>query len=94
MSYRVLTVGIDPSHLMTRQALLSSRGYDTHVATPHEVEEKSYPGRFDLVILSVMLSQEEKHRVRSKLPAETKVVALTSLVMPDELLRIVAEALP
>jgi hypothetical protein len=93
MRYRVLTVGIDMGLLETRQALLTSRGYDSVIATPEDVDEKLSSGRFDLVILSVMLSEEEKRRIEAKLPAGTRPLVLETLVWPEELLRRVAEAL-
>jgi DNA-binding response OmpR family regulator len=90
---RVLTVGIDVGLLSTRQALLTSRGYDSLIATPRDVDEKLRSGRFDLVILSAMLSQEEKRRIQAKLPAGTRALVLESLVWPNELLHMLAEAL-
>jgi DNA-binding response OmpR family regulator len=93
MRYRILTVGVDVSLLSTRQALLTSCGYDSLIATPEDVDEKLNAGKFDLVILSVMLSHEEKHRIQAKLPAGTRPLVLETLVWPKELLRMVAEAL-
>jgi hypothetical protein len=93
MQYRVLTVGIDVDLLSTRQALLTSRGYDSLIATPNDVDEKLDSGRFDLVILSALLSQEEKHHIQEKLPAGTRPLVLETLVWPKELLRMVGEAL-
>jgi DNA-binding response OmpR family regulator len=93
MRHRVLTVGIDVVLLTTRQALLASRGYDSLIATPRDVDEKLQSGRFDLVILSVMLSQEEKRQILTKLPAGTRSLVLDTLVWPDKLLSMVAEAL-
>jgi DNA-binding response OmpR family regulator len=89
----VLSVGIDPGLLKTRQALLASRGYDSVIATPEDVDEKLHSGTFDLVILSVMLSQQDKHLIQAKLPASTRLLVLETLVWPNELLRLVAEAL-
>jgi hypothetical protein len=40
-----------------------------------------------------MLLQQDQDKIRTKTPPGTKVVAVTTLMMPDELLRIVAEAL-
>jgi DNA-binding response OmpR family regulator len=93
MRYRVLTVGIDVGLLATRQALFASRGYNSLIATPEDVDERLQSGRFDLVILSVMLSQEEKRHIQAKLPAGTRALVLKTLVWPNELLRKVAEAL-
>jgi hypothetical protein len=93
MRYRILSVGIDMGLLATRQALLTSRGYDAVIATPGDVDQKLHSGGFDLVILSTMLSQEEKRRIQAKLPASTRPLVLETLVMPSELLHMVAEAL-
>jgi hypothetical protein len=50
-------------------------------------------GRFDLVILSVMLSEEEKRRIQAKLSAGTRSLVLKTVVWPDELRHTVVEAL-
>ena len=93
MRYRVLTVGTDVDLLETRQALLASRGYDPLIATLEDVDEKLRSDRFDLVILSAMLSEEEKRHVQAKLPACTRTLVLETLVWPADLLHNVAEAL-
>jgi hypothetical protein len=93
MLYRVLFVGIDVGLLEARQRLFASRGYDSRVATPWDIDEKLQFGGFDLVILSVMLSQEEKRQIQAKLPAGTRQLVLKTLVWPEELLIMVAEAL-
>jgi hypothetical protein len=79
--------------LRLAQALLASRGHESLITTPEDVDEKLRSGTFDLVILSVMLSPEDKRLIRPKLPAGTRVLVLETLVLPNELLRMVAEAL-
>ena len=81
------------SLLSTRQALLRSRGYDSLIATLQDFDEKLRSGKFDLIVFSVTLSQEEKHHIQAKLPDSTRLLELEALVWPEELLRIVAEAL-
>jgi hypothetical protein len=93
MRYRVLIVGIDVDLLEIRQVLLNSWGYDSQIATPEDVDEKLQSGRFDLVIFSVTLSQEEKRQIQDKIPAGARSLVLKTLVWPDELRRTVAEAL-
>jgi DNA-binding response OmpR family regulator len=93
MRFRVLIVGTDVDLLMIRQVLLTSWGYDSQIATPEDVDEKLQSGRFDLVILSVTLSQEEKRRIQAEVPNDTRALVLKTLVWPDELRRMVAEAL-
>jgi DNA-binding response OmpR family regulator len=90
---RVLSVGIDPGLLKSRQALLASGGYDSVIATSEDVDEKLRSGTFDLVILSVMLSEEEKRLVQAKLHAGTRLLVLETFVWPNDLLRMVADAL-
>jgi hypothetical protein len=68
MGYRILSVGTDVKLLETRHALLASRGYDSLIATPEDVDEKVNSGRFDLVILSAMLRSEKKRRIQAKFP--------------------------
>jgi DNA-binding response OmpR family regulator len=93
MGYRVLSVGVDPGLLTTRRAVLASSGHDSLIATPHDVDEKLNSDRFDLVILSAMLNLEEKRRIQEKLPPGTRAMVLETMVWPDELLRMVAQAL-
>jgi DNA-binding response OmpR family regulator len=93
MRYRVLSVGTDISHLASRQALLASSGYDSEIATMQDFDEKLHSASFDLVIISAMLSPEDKRNIQAKLPADTRSLVLTKLVWPAELLQLVAEAL-
>jgi hypothetical protein len=72
--------------------LLVSRGYDSVIATPEDLDETLRSARFDLVILSAMLSQEEKRHIQAKLPAGTRRLVLETLVWPNELLRMVAKS--
>jgi DNA-binding response OmpR family regulator len=90
---RILCVGVDPRLLKSRQMILASRGYDASTATSLNVDTKLAAGTFDLVILSAMLSDEEKSRVESILPPETKVISLTTLVHPDDLFELVTRAI-
>jgi DNA-binding response OmpR family regulator len=78
---------------MIRQVLLTSWGYDSLIATPEDVDEKLQSGKFDLVILSLMLGQEVKRQIQDKLPAGTRPLLLKTVVWPEELRRTVAEAL-
>ena len=79
--------------LQIRQVLLNSWGYDSLIATPEDVDEQLESGRFDLVILSVTLGQEDKRRIQAKLPSGTRTLLLKTLVWPEDLRHTVAEAL-
>jgi hypothetical protein len=91
--YRVLAVGTDVGLLKTRRALLVSGGYDSVIATPEDCDEKLQSGGFDLIILSMLLSENEQRDIQAKLPIGTRTLVLKTLVRPDEFLRMVAEAL-
>jgi hypothetical protein len=93
MRYRILSIGTDLGLLKTRQAVLDACGYDSVIATPEDLEEKLRFGRFDLAILSRTLSEEQKRDIQAKLPAGTRPLVLDTLVFPDQLHRLVAEAL-
>jgi hypothetical protein len=93
MRYRVLIVGIDVDLLEIRQVLLNSWGHDSLIATPEDFDQKLQSGTFDLVILSGVLSKEQKRQIQDKLPAGTRPLVLETVVWPDELRRTVAQAL-
>jgi hypothetical protein len=82
---RILSVGTDPGLLKSRQAVLASQ--------PEDVDETLRSGTFDLVILSMMLSEEETRRIQASLPAGTRPLVLDKFVWPKDLLHLVAEAL-
>jgi hypothetical protein len=46
-----------------------------------------------LIILSAMLSQEEKRHIGARIPASTRPLVLETLVWPEELLSSVSKAL-
>jgi hypothetical protein len=73
--------------------LLTSWGYDSLIATPEDVDEKLRSGRYDLLILSLLLGREDKRQIQAKVPACTCPLVLGKLIWPDELRRTVAEAL-
>ncbi len=91
--HRILSVGTDLGLLKTRRAVLDSCGYDSATATPEDFEEKLRFSSFDLVILSMMLSDQQKRDIQAKLPTGTRSLVLETMVRPDELLSMVAEAL-
>jgi len=91
-SPRILSVVSDPVLLRTRQEVLIAQGYDADSALPSEVDEK-LKSNFHLVILSATLDEEEKARIREKVPAHIKVLNLDTLLWPDELLRMIDTAL-
>jgi hypothetical protein len=74
--------------------LLVSGGYDAVITTPEEFDGAFNSGGFDLIILSMLLSEKEKRDIEAKLPIGTRRLVLKTLVRPDELLRMITETLP
>jgi len=91
-SKSILCVGKDIEFLTVRCAVLACEGYAADWATPDDFPQKLSERRFDLVILSAVLSAEEKRRIHAMIPPEVKVIDLDRLVVPTELLRLVAES--
>lgn len=63
------------------------------IATPEDLDEKLHSTKFDLVILSAMLGQEDRGQILADLPVGARPLVLETLVWPSELLRMVTEAL-
>jgi DNA-binding response OmpR family regulator len=89
---RILCVGTDEQMLSTRCAVLNARGYASQSATPIDVDERLRASEFDLVILSVMLSDREKQRIKANLPSGSRVLDLDTLVFPAELFGLIRRA--
>ncbi|HTZ60940.1 MAG TPA: hypothetical protein VMB49_22680 [Acidobacteriaceae bacterium] len=87
---RILCVGVDQQLLEIRCTLLQKSGYAAQFAMPAEIDEGE---QFDLVILSLMLSNQQKEIAEAKIPPGTRILALDALVLPEELLRMVSGAL-
>ena len=90
---QIVCVGIDRTLLDSRCAVLAHHGYDARPVVFLENEDLLKTAEGDLIILSAMLSEEEKARVLRAIPASTRTLMLDSLIFPSELLRRVAELL-
>jgi DNA-binding response OmpR family regulator len=88
---QILCVGIDHTLLDSRCAVLARHGYDARPAMLLEAEDLLMSAGFDLIILSAMLSAEEKSRVLRAIPGSSRTLVLEPLVTPPELLRKVGE---
>jgi hypothetical protein len=82
---RLLCVGTELDSLQTRCAVLNHSGYDAKSATVREAEILLGTELFDLVIVSALLSQEEKGSVISA-AGETPTLVLEGVTFPRELL--------
>ena len=84
-SLKILCVGHDVTLLATRCAVLTSCGYRAAFTSPAHFKARLREIHFDLVVLSLLLSDSEKNRIRTAIPPSTRVMALDCLVLPGEL---------
>jgi hypothetical protein len=82
---RLLCVGKELDHLRSRCAVLESAGYDAKSAPVAEAEVLLRTEKFDLIIVSVHVSQDELSRVTSA-AGETPILVLEGITFPAELL--------
>jgi hypothetical protein len=82
---RLLCVGLDLNLLQIRCAVLKSAGYDAELATVAEAEILLRTEKFDLVIVSAIMSQKEKGSVISAAGA-TPMLVLDGVMFPLNLL--------
>jgi hypothetical protein len=77
----------------TRCSVLKQAGYDASGAALAEAEILLRNQAFNLIILSATLNHEEKHRIMTAAGGKTKILPLSELTMPLELLSEVAKQL-
>jgi DNA-binding response OmpR family regulator len=87
---RILCIEKDLALVETRCSVLEQAGYD---ASPIEAESLLHSQAFDLIILSATLNHEEKRRIIAAAGSKIKILALSELTMPLELLSEVAKLL-
>ena len=90
---RVLCVGTDLKLQELRRLVLNSHGYETEIALPQNVNRDLLSRDFDVAILSVMLSGDQRTRILALMPLRTQTLVLETIVMPDELLGMINRAL-
>jgi hypothetical protein len=93
MPPRLLCLGKEQDSLQTRCAVLSHSGYDTKSATVAEGELLLRTEKFDLIIVSAFLSNEEKDCVILA-AGDTPALVLEGFTFAEELLAQVARILP
>jgi DNA-binding response OmpR family regulator len=75
MATRILSIGIDASALKTRCEVLKTAGYEAQCAVSEAAEDVLKTERFDLVILSVFLTDEDKALFARIVADEARVCA-------------------
>src|ERR1700760_4259412 len=89
---KILSVGNDIVLLTARHQILLSHGYEAEYALPAQAEVRIASGHFDLLILSATISNRDKERIRIAAANGTRVLDLTTIVWPAELLEMIQTA--
>jgi hypothetical protein len=88
---KILCVELDLFVLESRCAILKMSGYDSMSTSPQLAEILLRSQKFDLIVLS-MLSDSDLHRIVN-FSDGAEVLVLEELIMPSELLSLVAQRL-
>ena len=92
-SARILCIGKDSGLLRSRCAVLGHAGYDARYVMYPDAERLLTHEPFDLIILSAILSQEEKDHIWTIVGDTRPILTLKKLVFASELLRDVEQRL-
>lgn len=85
-SRRVLCIGKDAGVLRSRVAVLEQAGYDALDVMVQDAGKLLQQERFDLIIFSAVVTEDEKEHIRSLDGNTTPILALKKLVFASELL--------
>jgi hypothetical protein len=83
---RILCIGKDHGLLRSRCAVLAHGGYDAQAVMFADAERLLREGSFDLIILSAILNEEERHKISAQVGDPTRVLILKKLIFASELL--------
>ena len=84
---RLLCIGKDPGLLRSRRAVLVRAGYDAHDVMFYGADDLLRTERFELIILSAILTDEEKAHIVKIMDGSTPILSLKNMVLADALLR-------
>jgi hypothetical protein len=91
--FRILCVGKDADLLRTRCGVLQRSGYNARETLYPQSENLLRTERFDLIIISFFLSDQEKSQIIKLIAGTTPTIMLQGLTLPPELLRLVEQHL-
>jgi DNA-binding response OmpR family regulator len=83
---RILCIGKDSGLLRSRCAVLTHAGYRAQAVMLADAERLLQTAEFDLIILSAILSGEERDRVSAFVGGAVPILALKKLTFASELL--------
>src|ERR1700677_881874 len=90
---RILCIGKDSGLLRSRCAVLTHAGYDAQAVMYSDAESLLRTEEFDLIILSAILSGEEKDRISAMVNGGAPILPLKKLIFASELLSEVEQRL-
>jgi DNA-binding response OmpR family regulator len=82
---RILCIGKDSGLLRSRCAVLTHAGYHAQAVMLAEAESLLRTAEFDLIILSAILSPEERDHISAFIGGTIPIVALKKLTFASEL---------
>ena len=83
---RILCIGQDSGLLRSRCAVLTHAGYHAQAVMFAEAESLLRTGEFDLIILSAILSGEERDHISAFIGDRVPILTLKKLTFASELL--------
>jgi hypothetical protein len=83
---KVICIGTPPELLESRKLVLRSAGYDATLVNAEQAPGVLLADGFDVMILSVTLSEKERTALRQDASAGTRVIQLEEFTSPNELL--------
>jgi DNA-binding response OmpR family regulator len=83
---RILCIGKDSGLLRSRCAVLTHAGYHAQAVMLAEAENLLQTAEFDLIILSAILSPEERDHISAFIGGRVPILALKKLTFASELL--------
>jgi DNA-binding response OmpR family regulator len=83
---RILCIGKDSGLLRSRCAVLTHAGYHAEAVMFAEAQDLLRTAEFDLIILSAILSGEEREQISSFISGAVPILTLKKLTFASELL--------
>ena len=89
--HTILCVGTPPDLKHSRQLLLQSAGYETSSMDAEEATNRLRTKAFDVLVISVTVSEHERTLLRQAVPEQTRIVQLSHFTPPEELLALIEQ---
>ena len=87
--HTILCVGTPADLRHSRQLVLQSAGYETSSMDAVEATNALLTTTFDVVVISMTVSEHERNLIRQAIPEQTRIVQLSYFTSPQELLALI-----